>query len=45
MKKLPHEYHKIKRGAKFVLGLGTKVVPDKKKELNKTSCRKGKGND
>lgn len=29
-----------KRGAKFVLGMGTKVVPDKKKEQSKKSCRK-----
>jgi hypothetical protein len=34
------EPYKVKRGANFVLGLGTKVVPDKKKAKNKKECRK-----
>ncbi len=29
-----------RRGASFVLGLGTKVFKDKKKESNKNACRK-----
>lgn len=28
-----------KRGAGFVLNLGTKVIPDKKKVQNKKACR------
>lgn len=31
---------KFKRGPGFVLGLGTKVIPDRKKRENKNSCRK-----
>lgn len=30
----------VKRGAAFVLGLGTKMIPDKKKQTNKKNCRK-----
>ena len=33
--------YNVRRGAKFVLGMGTKVVPDKKKQQNKNFCRKG----
>jgi hypothetical protein len=29
----------FKRGAKFVLGLGTKIIKDKKKEWSKKFCR------
>lgn len=38
-KKAPCAYNP-KRGAAYVLGLGTKVVPDKKKEQSKNACRK-----
>jgi len=31
--------HRIKRGPKFVLGFGTKVFRDKKKQCNKNQCR------
>ena len=29
-----------KRGADFVLNMGTKVIPDRKKKENKNFCRK-----
>jgi hypothetical protein len=38
MKKI--EQYKFKRGAAFVIGLGTRVVPDKKKKQSKEFCRK-----
>ena len=31
--------HNLRRGAAFVLGMGTKVIPDKKKKQNKEFCR------
>lgn len=45
MKKLrKHSKHippyEVKRGAGFVLNLGTKVVPDLKKKNSKNACRK-----
>lgn len=39
MKKPPREYAP-KRGAAFVLGLGTRVIKDKKKEQSRNACRK-----
>jgi hypothetical protein len=39
MKNIPQ--YKVRRGAKFVLGLGTKVVTDKKKKMQREWCRKG----
>jgi hypothetical protein len=38
MKSIPP--YKVKRGAAFVLNMGTKCVPDKKKQQNKAHCRK-----
>jgi hypothetical protein len=35
--------NKFKRGPGFVLGLGTRVIPDQKKKENKNSCRKFRG--
>lgn len=37
MKSIPE--YKVRRGAEFVLGLGTKVVPNKKKEMKRRWCR------
>ena len=31
--------YKVKRGAKFVIGMGTRVVPDKKKQAKRNWCR------
>jgi len=39
MKKIKIKQYSFKRGAGFVLGLGTKVIPDKKKKQNKEFCR------
>jgi len=37
MKKI--EQYKVKRGAAFVLGMGTRRIEDKKKKANKEFCR------
>lgn len=37
MKTIPQ--YKVRRGHKFVMGLGTKVVPDKKKQEKRNWCR------
>lgn len=34
---MPYE---VKRGAAFVLGMGTRVIPDRKKKNSKNACRK-----
>jgi hypothetical protein len=31
--------YKVKRGAKFVIGMGTRVISDKKKQQQKHWCR------
>lgn len=40
MKKEKKNKASLKRGASFVLDLGTRVYKDKKKEENKFNCRK-----
>lgn len=37
-----NEPYKVRRGAKFVIGMGTRVIPDKKKRNNKYKCRGNK---
>jgi hypothetical protein len=32
--------YEVKRGAAFVLGLGTRVIPDRKKKNSKNACRR-----
>jgi hypothetical protein len=39
MKKVKNIPKPLRRGPAFVLGLGTKVVPDKKKQQNRDFCR------